>query len=262
MKSLEEKENCHGRPVCKQMRKTNQLSLVLVLLLGWTTAVSAQQAQKPLNVGIVSPNTKTDLKLEQAIAGMSSPEEAKLVNQAVNLGCVVRSRITAFRALGAWADGAEHSVLLRVRGDEESLRYVLSRMGRDAAQKYVIYFHPQPKGPVDLYVLRPRIGARNLVNLSTELERAGIPFRTLVPSRGTTEIYIIDLDRDLGEKILAAARKLRAQVSKQSGNAKLFGDDLRDRAKEKFDQEIKNYETKNPNLPPTCDVQKHKPKGH
>ena len=206
MKSSEEKENYHGPPVLKLMRKTNQLSLVLVLLLGWTTAVSAQQAQKPLNVGIVSPNTQTDLQLhfsalpdwEQAIAGMSSPEEAKLVNQAVNLGCVVRSRITAFRAVGAWSDGAEHSVLLRVRGDEESLRYVLSRMGRDAAQKYVIYFHPQPKGPVDLYVLRARIGARNLVNLSTELERAGIPFRTLVPSRGTTEIYIIDLDRDLG----------------------------------------------------------------
>jgi hypothetical protein len=243
------------------MKKTHQFSssLVLVLLLGWTTAVSAQQAQKPLNVGIVSPNTKTDLKLEQAIAGMSSPEEAKLVNQAVNLGCVVRSRITAFRALGAWTDGAEHSVLLRVRGDEESLRYVLSRMGRDTQQKYVIYFHPQPKGPVDLYVLRPRTGLKNLVKLSNELERAGIPFRTLVPSRSTTEVYIIDLDRDLREKILAAARKLRAQVDKQTGNAKLFGDDLRDRAKEKFDQEIKNYETKNPNLPPTCDVQNRKP---
>jgi len=234
-------------------------SLALVLLLGLTTAVSAQNS---LNVGIVSPNTKTDLKLEQAIAGMNSPEEAKLVNQAVNLGCVVRSQITAFRALGSWSDGAEHSVLLRVRGDEESLRYILSRMGRDAEQKYVIYFHPQPKGLADLYVLRPRTGAKNLVRLSNELERAGIPFRTLVPQRGTTAIYVIDLERDLREKILTAARKLRAQVNKETGNAQLFGDDVREKAKEKFDQEIKNYETKNPNLPPTCDVQKRKPKGH
>ena len=117
---------------------TNQFSplrsFALVLLIGLITAVSAQ---KPLNVGIVSPNTKTDLKLEQAIAGMNSPEEAKLVNQAVNLGCVVRSPISAFRALGSWTDGAENSVLLRVRGDEESLRYVQSRKGRDAGQKYV-----------------------------------------------------------------------------------------------------------------------------
>ena len=231
-------------------------SFLLVLLLGWTTLVSAQQDQKSFNYGFVSPNTKTDLKLEQAIAGMSSVEEAKLLNKAVNLGCVVRTRITAFRALGSWSDGAEHSVLLRVKGDEATLRYVLSRMGRDAEQKYVIYFHPKIGGNVDLYTLRPRTRARNLVALTNELERAGIPFRTLVPTRETTAIYIIDLDRDLRTKIMNAARRLRARVSQEAGNAQLFGDDEREKAKVKFEQEIKNYETRNPNLPPTCDVQK------
>jgi len=232
-------------------------SLLLVLIVGWTTAISAQQ-----NYGIVSPNTKTDLKLADAIAGMSSTEESRLLKQAINLSCVVRSRIRAFRALGSWSDGAEHSVLLRINGDEATLRYVLSRMGRDAEQKYVIYFHPQPKGPADLYVLQPRKGARNLVALTNSLERAGIPFRTLVPSGGTTSIYIIDLERDLRAKIMAAARTLRARVSQQSGNAQLFGDDERRQAKAKFEQEIKNYETTNPDLPPTCDVQKARPKGH
>jgi hypothetical protein len=231
-------------------------SFLLVLLLGWTTVVSAQQDQKSFNYGFVSPNTKTDLKLEQAIAGMQSEEEAKLLNKAVNLGCVVRTRITASRALGSWSDGAEHSVLLRVRGDEATLRYLLSRMGRDAQQKYVIYFHPRVGGAVDLYTLRPRKRARNLVALTNELERAGIPFRTLVPSRATTAVYIIDLDRDLRAKIMNAARRLRARVSQETGNAQLFGDDEREKAKAKFDQEIKEYETKNPNLPPTCDAPK------
>jgi hypothetical protein len=83
-----------------------------------------------------------------------------------------------------------------------------------------------------------------------------------VPSNGTTAIYIIDLDRDLRAKIMAAARTLRARVSQQSGNAQLFGDDERLQAKAKFEQEIKNYETTNPNLPPTCDVQKAGAKGH
>ncbi|HKG61547.1 MAG TPA: hypothetical protein VKB05_17440 [Pyrinomonadaceae bacterium] len=232
-------------------------SFLLFLLLGWTTLASAQQDHKTFNYGFVSPNTKTDLKLEQAIAGMKSAEEAKLLNKAVNLGCVVRTRITAFRALGAWSDGAEHSVLLRVRGDEATLRYVLSRMGRDAEQKYVIYFHPVPGAKVALYTLRPRT-RRNLVSLTNELERAGIPFRTLVPLRRTTAVYIIDLDRDLRPKIMNAAQRLRARVSQESGNAKLFGDDEREKAKLKFEQEIKNYETKNPNLPPTCDVQRRR----
>ncbi len=233
-------------------------SFLLVLLLGWTTFVSAQQDQKSFNYGFVSPNTKTDLKLEQAIEALNSDEERKLLNKAVNLGCVVRSRIRAFRALGSWSDGAEHSVLLRVRGDEATLRYLLSRMGRDAQQKYVIYFHPKRGGAVDLYTLRPRMRARNLVALTNELERAGIPFRTLVPSRETTAIYIIDLDRDLRTKIMNAARRLRARVSQETGSAQLFGDDEREKAKLKFEQEIKDYETKNPNLPPTCDVRKVK----
>jgi hypothetical protein len=235
-------------------------SFLLVLLLGWTTVISAQQDQKSFNYGFVSPNTKTELKLEQAIAGMKSIEEAKLLNKAVNLGCVVRTRITAFRALGSWSDGAEHSVLLRVRGDEATLRYLLSRMGRDAQQKYVIYFHPKLGGKVDLYTLRPRTRARNLVALTNELERAGIPFRTLVPLREATAIYIIDLDRDLRAKIMNAARRLRARVSQEAGNAQLFGDDEREKAKLKFEHEIKDYETKNPNLPPTCDAQKRKRK--
>jgi hypothetical protein len=229
----------------------NLRALLLVLLLGWTSAITAQQS-----IGIVSPNTKTDLKLDQAIAGMKSEEESRLLNQAVNLSCVVRLRITAFRALGSWSDGAEPSVLFRVKGDEATLRYLLARMGHDAEQKYVIYFHPKPKGEADLFTLTPRAGTRNLIALTNQLERAGIPFRTLVPAGRTTEIYVIDLERDLRAKIMTAARRLRARVRQESGSAQLFGDDAREKAKVRFEEEIKTYETKNPNLPPTCDVQK------
>lgn len=234
-------------------RFSTSRSFLLVLLLGWTTAVSAQQAQ---NYGFVSPNTRTDLKLEEAIKGMNSPEEVQLRTKAINLSCVVRTRIRAFKALGSWSDGAEHSVMLRVKSDEATLRYVLSRMGRDAQQKYVIYFHPRPKGSADLYTLRLRRRAPNFVALANALEQAGIPFRTLVPAGGTTAVYIIDLDRDLRQKILNAARRLRARVSSETGNAALFGDDERQKARALFEQEIKNYEEKNPNLPPACDVKR------
>jgi hypothetical protein len=237
-------------------RFSTSRSFLLLLLLGWTTALSAQQAQKSFNYGFVSPNTRTDLKLEEAIKRMNSPEEAQLRTKAINLSCVVRTRIRAFKALGSWSDGAEHSVMLRVKSDEATLRYVLSRMGHDAQQKYVIYFHPRPAGSADLYTLRLRKRAPNFVALANTLERAGIPFRTLVPTQRTMAIYIIDLDRDLRQKILTAARRLRARVSYETGNAALFGDDERQKAKVVFEQEIKNYEAKNPNLPPTCDVKR------
>jgi hypothetical protein len=237
-------------------RFSTSRSFLLVLLLGWATTISGQQAQKSLNYGFVSPNTRTNLKLEEAIKGMNSPEEAQLRTKAINLSCVVKSRIRGFKALGSWSDGAEHSVMLRVKSDEATLRYVLSRMGRDAQQKYVIYFHPQPAGSADLYTLRLRRPAQNFLALSNALEQAGIPFRTLVPDRETTAVYIIDLDRDLRPKILTAARQLRARVSHETGNAALFGDDERQKAQALFEQEIKNYEAKNPTLPPTCDVKK------
>ncbi len=221
---------------------------LLLLILGWTTAVSAQ------SYGFVSPNTKENLKLKEAIRQMNSREELHLRDQAVNLSCVVKTKISVSRALGSWTDGAEHSVVLSLNSDESTLRYVLSRMGREAQQKYVIYFHPEANGPDDLYILR--LPSRDLAALATALNRAGVPFGTFVRSRDTTTIYIIDLNRELGAKIVAAARRLRARYSLQSGNADLFGDDKREQARVKFEQEIKDYETKNPNLPPACDAAK------
>ena len=241
----------------KSLQRTAALrSLLLLVVVAWSSAISAQQDQKVVSYGFVSPNTSQNLKLEQAIQAMSSVDETNLRNKAINLSCVVRTKIKAFRALGSWSDGAEHSVMVQFASDEDTLRYVVSRMGRDAQQKYVIYFHPETGGAADLYTLRARSKARSLSALSSVLERAGIPFRTLVPLNGTTTIYVIDLDRDLREKILAAARTLHASVNSVPGKAKLFGDDFRDRAKTVFEQDIKNYETKNPNLPPACDVQK------
>lgn len=230
------------------------------LILAIATAAVAQTS---LNYGFVSPNTKENLKLEDAIKGMSSAEETKLVKHSINMGCVVRSRIRAFRSLGSWSDGAEHSVMLRLQSDEPTVRYVLSRLGRDARQKSILYFHPQTAGTADLYTLKPRRPMRNLADLAQRLERAGIEFRTLVPVKSGTWIYIVDLKRELREKVMNAARRLRARVNTEAGNASFVGDDQADEAKVVFDEEIRKYEEQNPNLPPTCDVQPQKgPKKH
>ena len=96
-------------------------SFLLILALATVTC-----AQTALNYGFVSPNTKENLKLDDAIKSMNSREETALVKQSINMGCVVSSRIRAFRSLGSWSDGAEHSVMLRLESDELTVRYVLS----------------------------------------------------------------------------------------------------------------------------------------
>ncbi|HEU4435380.1 MAG TPA: hypothetical protein VFR51_18490 [Pyrinomonadaceae bacterium] len=226
-------------------------SFLLILALATVTC-----AQTALNYGFVSPNTKENLKLDDAIRGMSSREETTLVKQSINMGCVVRSRVRAFRSLGSWSDGAEPSVMIRLESDEPTVRYVLSRLGRDAQQKSILYFHPQAAGTADLYTLKPRRPMRNLATLGQTLERAGIAFRTLVPVKSGAWIYIVDLKRELRAKVMDAAKRLRARVSSQPGNAAFLGDDQPHEAKGVFDEEIRNYETRNPNLPPTCDVQR------
>ena len=218
----------------------------LFLLLALATAVYAQQTS--LNYGFVSPNTKENLRLEDAIKGMSSAEETKLVKRSINLGCVVRSRIRAFRSLGSWSDGAEHSVMLRVQSDEPTVRYRLSRLGRDARQKSVLYFHPQPAGAADLYTLKPRKPMRNLTTVANALDSAGIEFRTLVPVKSGTLVYIVDVKSELRAKVMAAAKRLRASVNIRRGNTAFIDD---------YDDEISNYETKHPNLPPPCDTKRN-----
>ncbi len=235
----------------KRHKKYKRFSWILLALFTLSSAAAAQQTN---NYAFVSPNTRDNLKIEDAIKGMNSPEELQLQTKANNLSCVVRSKIHTAKALGAWSDGAEHSLMVRVQSDQATLRYLMSRLGRDAQQKYVIYFYPKRGGPDDFYTLQVR--RRDLVALSNALDQAGIPFRTLVPGSKTTVVYIIDLDRELRDKIFAAARKLGASLRYQTGDADLFGDDIREKAKVKFEQEIKDYEAKNPNLPPTCDVQK------
>lgn len=225
----------------------------LLLILALATVATAQT-----NYGFVSHNTKENLKLEDAIAGMNSAEETQLVRKSINLGCVVRTQIRAYKALGSWSDGAEPSVMVRFASDEPTVRYLMSRLGRDARQKSILYFHPQTTGDAELFSLQPRRPMRNLKALANTLDRAGIAFRTLVPLKSGTSIYVVDLKRDLRDEVMAAAKKLGARVRSQRGKAAFVGDDHAQQAQTVFNEEIRNYETKNPNLAPTCDAQRQR----
>src|SRR5204863_790997 len=123
-----------------------RIKFTLILLLVTCGSALAQQPTRndsaSLNYGFVSPNTSEGLKLEDAIRGMNSTEELSLLRRAENLGCVVKRKISTLRAVGSWIDGAEHSILLKTKTDEATIRYLMSRLGREANQKSILYFHP------------------------------------------------------------------------------------------------------------------------
>ena len=237
----------------------NQILRTILLLILLSPGINAQrpqtQTRQPLNYGFVSPNTREDQKVNEAIAAMNSTGEAIILKRARNLGCVVRTKVTVFKSLGSWSDGAEQAIVLRMRSDEASVRYLLSRLGRDANQKSVLYFHPKSSGTARIYLLKPQRQTTNLIQITNTLERAGIVFRTLVPVGGNTWIYIVDPKRELGAKVRNAAKRLRATVNWENGTAEFVGAEQVAEARQIFEKEIADYETKNPKLPPACDVQ-------
>ena len=236
----------------------------LLFLICSSLSASAQQVSgnkrasaKSVTYGFVSPNTREGLKLEDAIRHLNSPEEESLIRQAPGLACVARSSIGTLKAVGSWGDGAEHSVLLRAKTDEQTLRYVLSVLGRKADQKAVLYFNPRPDGPALIYSLRPQKRVGGLSKVAQILDRAGVEFRTLVPQKRSVMVYIVDTKRELHARVMAAARSLRARVESQRGAAGFIGDDSsREKAKILFDQEILSFESKNSGLVSKCQSQK------
>lgn len=229
--------------------------LALLLALCWSLPASAQQRgeSKSLTYGFVSPNTREGLKLDEAIRGLKSREEDTLIRNARRLDCVAQSKIGAMKALGSWSDGAEHSVLLLLYTNEPTVRYVVSLLGREADQKAALYFHSDAAGQAEMYTLRPNARSKSLGTLARLLDQLGIEFRTLVPTKSVILIYVVDLKRDMRAKIVAAARKLKARVTFRRGTAEFIGDDSsREKAKAIFDEEIKNYESKNSSLVKRC----------
>ena len=222
--------------------------LNLLLALCWCLPASAQQGEetKSLTYGFVSPNTREGLKLEDAIRGLSSREEDRLIRNARRLDCVAQSKIGVLKAIGSWSDGAEHSLLLRLHTNQSTMRYLVSVLGRNAEQKATLYFHSDAEGPAEMYTLRPRGRSGPISRLARLLDQSGIEFRTLVPTKAAVLIYVVDLKRDMRAKITAAARKLKARVTSRRGSAEFIGDDSsREKARAIFDEEIRNYESSN-----------------
>ena len=243
------------------IRKTNSgKTAILFLVAAWATTAAAQtraprlfDEERTLTFGFVSPNTRDNLKINEAIRNLASAEESNLIRQAGNIACRVRTRLLAVRALGSWSDGAEHSVLLRINADEATIRYLLSKLGQVANQKTVLYFHRQPTGSASIYILHAPKRIHSLKTVARLMDQAGVSFRTLVPTRKGVVIYVVDLKGELQTKVVSAARRLKAQMRAKKGDAEFIGDDSdRQKAGVVFQQAIGDYETKHPNMPATC----------
>ena len=233
--------------------KRYETLLLLILLLGLDLTAAGQQgvSSKPtaraISYGFVSPNTREDLKLEEAIRNLDSDDEGRLVDHARTVACRVRVIAEVRRAVGNWADGAENSTVFRGFADESTIRYATATLGSSWRQKAVLYFQRRRQGKARLYLITIRAGQRDLKSviprLARTLDQAGIAFRTFVPTNGRVLIYVVDLGNELRSRLRTAAQLLHARPSVYVGSGAFIGDDNdRERAQQVFAAEIKSYE--------------------
>jgi hypothetical protein len=235
-----------------------RLSFLLLLLSYSVPTVGQRRAQlspKPASYGFVSPNTREGLKLDDAIRNLDSEEEETLIRDARSLTCVAQSPIATNKSVGSWSDGAEHSLLLRTRTDEKTVRYILATLGQKAQQKAFLYFSKRQGGLSVLYSLQPQ-RTTNFQSTAKVLDAAGVEFRTLVRTQRSLIVYVVDVTSQQRAKVMSAARKLRARVIAQRGSAEFIGDDSsREKASMIFDNEIRDYESKHSALITKCQKQ-------
>src|SRR6266404_9941285 len=96
-------------------RRTKSIFLFLTILLSECLVGEGQErdnrklARKALSYGFVSPNTREDLKLEEAVRNLNSAEEIRLLQETRDIACRLRAKARVNKSLGNWSDGAENS---------------------------------------------------------------------------------------------------------------------------------------------------------
>lgn len=240
-----------------KIRRLHHWLFLLVLLLASAGDGAAQQSglrqageaagQKARSYLFVSPNTSENLTLREALRKLNSREEIALILNGRGLACRLGLKAGIDKTIGSWTDGVEHSMMLRVETDEETVRYTDAWLGRRARQKSVLYFQQRSGGTARLYVLSALGRSRGLALIAATMERNGVSNRTLVPGRSRTLIYVVDLRDELRQHVAAAARALGARYAALEGVADFIGDDSdRDKAQGVFSDIIVKFEMKHP----------------
>lgn len=227
--------------------------LLLILLAGLSLVVQGQEryelkpGTRSISYGFVSPNTREDLKLDDAIRNLHSAEEVRIIQETRYVACRVGFQPPINKSLGNWADGAENALIFRMHADEPTMRYAVASVGKTWRQKTVLYFRTQAGGNGRMYLISIRQRGRGLGStaraVSKTLDSVGVSYRTLVPLKSRMLVYIVDLRNELKPQVRKAAQQLHSRSLSFTGTGALIGNDNdRELAQGVFTQEIKSFE--------------------
>lgn len=239
--------------------RTFLLTLLLIITASSNTFSQSRYdtSQKSSFYIFASPNTQIGMSLKEAVRRLNSPEEISLILNARELACRLDVNAKIVKALGSWSDGAENSSLIKVNSDDATARYMSAQLGYKFKQKSVLIFRRNLQGAGRMYVITMKNEKRNPALISKALDVVGGIYRTIVPGRHQTRVYIIDLENKLRRNIVSAIRTLRAQSFVLKGVGEFTGDDNDvQKAQKSFGEIIEKYEASRPQTKQGCKKEK------
>lgn len=236
----------------RKLWRSIPLWLLLLALPITASAQSAEPQESRVNYLFVSPNTREGLSPGTALRKLESGEETELIAGARGLTRCLGLQAEITKALGSWADGAEHMALIKTAADEPTARYVNARLGMGARQKSVLYFRVHADGGSKMYVLEMKPGS-DLTTVGRHLDRSGIQYRTIIPGRRRVLVYVVDLEDKLGESVNVAARRLGGRYGVMVGTGAFIGDgEDRESAQKVYRDVVSGYEAARPRAQGVC----------
>lgn len=189
----------------------------------------------------VSPNVASNLDFGGAVEALGSRQQAALRDASLYVNGALGIQAKEYNVVGAWADGAENSVMDVVENsDWNHLRASAAIKGWLADQKQVLIFQQMDGGQSVMY----RFEAKGkLADIHKGLLADGVAFHTLVPTKDGAVVYVTDIDGSAADAVKKGAERYDAEVQVEFGRAEFLGTDKQDGTdREQRDSARKSYE--------------------
>jgi hypothetical protein len=191
----------------------------------------------------VSPSLADHLSFPEAVQGLQSRRQTMLEKASREIDKEIGLKARMMPAIGAWADGAENSIMNDIEGGSFDAIQVASAMKASIAeQKAALVFQDDAKGKAVLFSF-PAKGS--LDKIHQDLLDDGVEFHTVIPTKGGAMVYVVDTegDEDAAKSVAKAARHQGSKVTFDRGRADFIGTTKQDGTdREQRDDAIAAYE--------------------
>lgn len=194
---------------------------------------------------MVSPNTD-NLDFSQAMTALTSQGHQNfrgIARQLMSKIGITKSQM--LDAIGDAEDGSENSLvsLIHEPKSKDDINYLAAWLGMTGHQKNVLAFTPDSAGQDKLHEMF--VGDTDLDHLRSSLTQHAIPFRTLVPGKQGTNIFVFDRNGQLSPNVARFVQTHHADVHTTGGTGNFVGDPTwssRSKGRQAYRQIISSYE--------------------